>query len=118
MKKYLFALAASILAGFLPGAILPAEEPKFEGIDVLKTNLEPWGGLVNRGDGYFYGAARWVANMRGGAVFRIAPRQSAEILHTFPEVRMSPAVNEGGSNPGCGLILGPDGALYGATEMG
>ncbi|MEO5917572.1 MAG: choice-of-anchor tandem repeat GloVer-containing protein [Luteolibacter sp.] len=76
------------------------------------------GNLINRGDGYFYGVARWAEEARGGLVYRIAPGQEAEELHVFPEIEDDTQPSEGGSNPSCPMVLGADGALYGATELG
>lgn len=75
--------------------------------------------MANRNDGYFYGADRWEPSKAGGAVWRIAPGQPAEVLHTFPRINSSPTdTNYDGANPTCPLVTAPDGSFYGATDGG
>ena len=97
---------------------LQADEPVYEVIETIKSKFDPRGDMASCGDGYFYGAARWTSNSPGGAIFRIAPHQPMEILHSFPSQTGWPVPNTGGSNPSTTLILGPDGAFYGATTGG
>lgn len=111
-SRWVLAVATCVLGS----PLACGEAPTFEEISVIQTEFEPWGGIVNRGDGYFYGAARWAATAHGGVVYRVAPRQSAQVLHKFPEVADASQPNIGGSNPSCGLVLGSDGAFYGATD--
>jgi uncharacterized repeat protein (TIGR03803 family) len=114
-------LAAAAIFGFfvspLANVSLYGADPTFEQLDILKTKFDPQSDMVNRGDGYFYGAARWAEGKLGGAVFRVAPHQDAEVLYTFASVKSSNTPNVGGTNPGCGLVLGPDRALYGSAEF-
>lgn len=91
---------------------------EFEEFSVFGSRFEPLGGLLNPGDGYFYGAARWEETARGGVVYRIAPGQEAESLHEFGFLEDGNQTNHGGSNPSCPLIIGHDGAFYGATDSG
>jgi len=111
------AIFGSILSPLVNVSLLGAD-PTFEQLDILKMKLEPEGNLLNRGDGYFYGAARWADLTPSGAVFRVAPHQDPEVLYRFGTVQNGSQPNVGGANPTCGLILGPDGSLYGATESG
>ncbi|WP_367871379.1 choice-of-anchor tandem repeat GloVer-containing protein [Luteolibacter sp. Populi] len=94
-----------------------ADDPSFEEIDIIKTKFDSFN-LVNAGDGYFYGVARFAQANNGGAIFRIAPGQQTEVLHTFSRVADDNIANYGGANPTSGLVLGPDGAFYGATQDG
>lgn len=98
--------------------LLPArgEGEVFEEFGLIQSRFEPYGHLVNPGDGHFYGAARWAEASRGGVVYRVAPGQDAEIVHEFGAVADSAQTNYGGSNPSCPLIIGRDGAFYGATD--
>ena len=95
-----------------------ADQPAYEEIDLLKSELEPVGDVVNCGDGYLYGISVGVWPDWRATIFRVAPHQPAEILHTFENMVTSTDVNYGGSNPSGGLVIGPDGAFYGATEYG
>ncbi len=119
MKAGFFATVVfGTMFGLMANMSLRAEEPDFEEIEIIRTNLEPCGEMLNCGDGYFYGAARWVEKSPGGAIFRVAPHQATEVLYTFPNLEWGPQPNYGGSNPSCGLVLGPDGAFYGGTDNG
>jgi len=102
--------------GVLTVLPLRADDPVFEEIGFIKSQFEPLGNMVNPGDGYFYGAARWSEFAAGGLIFRIAPGQEAEILHTFGVIENGGETNVGGSNPDCPLVLGADGAFYGVTS--
>jgi uncharacterized repeat protein (TIGR03803 family) len=117
-RSFVVTAVLSSVVGFLTSTALRAEDPSFEEIETITTSLEPCGEMVNRGDGYFYAAARWTETYRGGAIFRIAPHQPAEILHTFPYLQDGSQPNYGGANPSCGLVLGRDGAFYGANDSG
>lgn len=108
----------TLAALFQAATPVRAAEGTFEEIAVLKTEFEPMGQLVNRGDGYFYGVARFAQNAKGGLLYRIAPGQETEIIHTFTAIPDDTTTSVGGSNPSCPLVLGDDGALYGATELG
>lgn len=102
-------------------AVIPAhaDTPVFQELGVLKIQFEPHGHkMVNLGDGYFYGAARWAESARGGVIYRVAPGQEAEVLYTFSPIENGGELNYGGANPSCSLIAGADGALYGATGDG
>ena len=89
-----------------------------EDVQILSSLFEPVGELVNRGDGYFYGAARWSSSATSGVIFRFAPGADAEVLHTFGDVVDAGVANYGGSSPDSGLQLGADGAFYGTTSYG
>jgi uncharacterized repeat protein (TIGR03803 family) len=119
MKPLLF--AASLLSAIACTLTCPSAfgaDPTFEEIEILNTSLQPIGSMVNRGDGYFYGAARWASNMTYGCIFRIAPHQEAEVIHTFAAIPHGAVPNVGGAFPSCALVLGPDGSLYGGTSGG
>lgn len=108
----------SALFGALAVLPLQADQPVFEELNILKSTFEPLGNMVNAGDGYFYGAACWAESAMGGLIFRIAPGQGEEILHTFGSVENGGDPNVGGANPTCPLVIGADGAFYGCTSYG
>lgn len=73
----------------------------------------PTGPLLLAPDGNFYGVADGGAATIGASVFRVTPAGVITTLHGFL-ANDDPA----GSNPAPGLVLGPDGALYGTTLLG
>lgn len=118
MKFHLFASSALMMAmSWFAAVTAKGDEPVFEEIEIIHTQFEPCAKMVNRGDGFFYGAARYSDQYRGGVIYRVAPRQGVEIVHKFGSVD-SRNMNVDGHNPCTGLILGTDGALYGATDFG
>jgi uncharacterized repeat protein (TIGR03803 family) len=60
-------------------------------------------------DGSFYGTARWRQSARG-SVFRLSPAGDLTELHSFS--------GPDGSEPWGGLVVQPDGTLYGTTRAG
>lgn len=116
--KVFISLLAFRVGLFSAIGLLPArgQDEVFEEFGLIQSRFEPLGGLVNPGDGHFYGAARWAESATGGVIFRIAPGQDAEIVHEFGSVVGSSETNYGGSNPSCPMIIGHDGAFYGATD--
>ena len=117
MQTRLFVAIASVVLNF---GVTPsrADEPVFEEIETIKSKFDPNGDMVNNGNGYFYGVARWSEEYGGGAIFRVAPRQSVEMIHEFSFQEGHPDPNVGGSSPTSNLSIGADGAFYGATQGG
>lgn len=107
--------AGALLSGL---STARADQPAYEEVDQLKADLEPVGDLVNCGDGYLYGVSIGASPDYRATIYRVAPHQPAEILHTFENMVTSIDRNYGGSAPSTGLVIGPDGAFYGATEYG
>jgi uncharacterized repeat protein (TIGR03803 family) len=70
---------------------------------------EPWGGLVQGGDGNFYGTTEG-GGSGVGTVFRISPSGSYTNLHSF--------MGNDGAYPYSGLAPGADGNFYGTTLFG
>jgi uncharacterized repeat protein (TIGR03803 family) len=76
----------------------------------------PNGGLVQGGDGNFYGTTfnegshNDCAGGRCGTVFKITPNGTLTTLHDF--------VGSDGENPEAGLVQGSDGNFYGTTYGG
>lgn len=100
------------------GTLRAQDEPQFEQLSILRTRFEMLGAMVNRGDGYFYGVARWAESNHAGLIYRLAPGREAEVVYRFKGIAEASDPNAGGANPNTELRLGPDGALYGATERG
>ncbi|MGD1019549.1 MAG: choice-of-anchor tandem repeat GloVer-containing protein [Verrucomicrobiia bacterium] len=73
---------------------------------------EPMAGLVQGGDGNFYGTTSAGGAYGNGTVFRISPSGNETILYSF---RGPPA---DGSSPCAGLAQGTDGNFYGTTFGG
>lgn len=114
VKRIILGLSGLLLA--MAGAQEP--ESQFEELSILQTRFEMLGTMVNRGDGYFYGVARWAESNHEGLIYRLAPGREAEVLYQFNPVDSGYDPNVGGANPSTVIRLGSDGALYGATDNG
>jgi uncharacterized repeat protein (TIGR03803 family) len=68
------------------------------------SGSNPVGGLVQGGDGNFYGTS-------SNTVFRLTPAGVLTVLHTFGGAG-------DGVNPDAGVVQGSDGNFYGTTETG
>ena len=74
----------------------------------------PNGGLVEDASGALYGTTFWGGASGQGTVFKLTPSHheyAESVLHSF-------GGTGDGASPGSGLVIGPDGALYGTTEGG
>ncbi len=69
-------------------------------------------GLIQTGDGNFYGTTIQGGSNNIGTIFRVSPGGQETILYTFGS-----HANDG-VNPVDGVILGSDGNFYGTTEFG
>jgi len=74
-----------------------------------EDGADPYAGLVQGTDGYFYGTTEYGGANNWGAVFKINTNGVLTSLYSFP------AANDG-ANPSAGLVQGRDGNLYGTTE--
>jgi uncharacterized repeat protein (TIGR03803 family) len=74
----------------------------------------PYGGLVQGGDGYFYGTTSLGGGNinNAGTVFRISPGGSYATLYSFTNAPPD------GAELKAGLVLGSDGNFYGTTYQG
>ena len=72
--------------------------------------MNPNTGLVNSGDGNFYGTTYYGGSTGYGTIFKITPAGTLTTLYTFTG-------GTDGSNPGA-LTLASDGNLYGTTPTG
>jgi uncharacterized repeat protein (TIGR03803 family) len=70
----------------------------------------PIGGLIDGGDGVFYGATAQGGTEGHGVLYSITPDGVFNVLHVFN--------NANGSRPLAELLLGTDGKLYGTTAAG
>jgi uncharacterized repeat protein (TIGR03803 family) len=76
-----------------------------------RSGKSPMGGLVQGGDGNFYGTtALGGTGSDDGTVFRLTSSGGFSSLFSFNGAN--------GSGPAAGLILGTDASLYGTTEFG
>jgi uncharacterized repeat protein (TIGR03803 family) len=70
----------------------------------------PYGGLVQGGDGLFYGTTPAGGAYGLGTVFSVTASGTLTTLYAFS--------GPDGSNPLAALLLGPDGNFYGTTDYG
>ena len=68
--------------------------------------------LVEGPDGKLYGTTEYGGDFSLGALFRVAPSGTFEIVHSFGSSSAQ------GFRPQSGLVLGPDGRLWGTTAFG
>ena len=73
----------------------------------------PTGPVLLAPDGNLYGVGDSGSPALKGNLFRVAPDGSVQYLHSFPANG-----DVTGSNPSPGLVLGPDGALWGTATAG
>jgi uncharacterized repeat protein (TIGR03803 family) len=69
----------------------------------------PNGGLVDGGDGFFYGTTTSGGINNAGTVFRISPAGNETVLYSFSSGSGDPG------SPTAGLVKGRDGNFYGTT---
>lgn len=74
----------------------------------------PGGGLSVDKTGNLYGATIYGGPNGQGTLFKLAPGGTETVLYSF----CSQVNCRDGANPGGGLIMGPDGSLYGTTAYG
>ena len=73
----------------------------------------PTGPVLFAPDGNFYGVGDAGSSYFAGNLFRVSPTGAITYLHSFPANG-----DVTGSNPSPGLVLGPDGAMYGTATAG
>ncbi|HEY2532519.1 MAG TPA: choice-of-anchor tandem repeat GloVer-containing protein [Xanthobacteraceae bacterium] len=71
----------------------------------------PYAGVIQGGDGNFYGTTYNGGASGHGTVFKITPSGVETVLYSF-------AGGNDGANPEAGVIQGSDGNFYGATYLG
>ena len=71
----------------------------------------PYAGLIQGGDGNFYGTTYFGGASNLGAVFKVTPSGTETLLYSF-------AGGSDGQHPYAGVIQGSDGNFYGTTYQG
>jgi len=105
--RILIAMAVLALVGSASGQTLTTLH-QFNGDS---DGRSPTGGLIQGGDGYFYGTTYRGGTNGNGTVFRISSKGTLTTLWQF-----SGGID--GSNPAGGLAKGTDGYIYGTTVGG
>jgi uncharacterized repeat protein (TIGR03803 family) len=79
---------------------------------VFSNGANPYAGVVQGSDGYFYGTTYYGGTNGGnGAVFKLSANGTLTSLYSFTG-------GSDGSNPQAGLVQGKDGNFYGTTSLG
>lgn len=84
--------------------------------DHYSGNVTPTGRLLLASDGYLYGVTHTGGRCGLGSIYRLD--RSSLAYKTVYSFCHESGVDDLGANPLAGLIQGPDGALYGTTELG
>jgi uncharacterized repeat protein (TIGR03803 family) len=74
------------------------------------NGIAPRGGLLDVGNGVFYGTTIYGGTSNLGTIFRVTTNGDLTAVASF--------VGTNGSAPQCALIKGPDGDFYGTTRYG
>ncbi len=77
----------------------------------VNDGANPYAGLVQGGDGYFYGTTQWGGTNGAGTVFRISTDGTLTSLYSFTG-------GNDGREPQAGLVQGGGGNFYGTTYVG
>jgi uncharacterized repeat protein (TIGR03803 family) len=101
------------------GAVLTVASVTSPGVDVATVysftgtadGANP-NGLMQETNGNFYGTTQDSGDNAAGTVFQLTPGGVLTTLHSFSDS------DGGGASPEAGLVQGPDGNLYGTTELG
>ncbi len=75
------------------------------------NSYNPYAGIIQAGDGNFYGTSLNVGTPGYGAVFKLTPAGAISVLHSFTN-------GPDGATPFAGLAQAADGNLYGASFQG
>jgi uncharacterized repeat protein (TIGR03803 family) len=104
-------LCAAALALPAAGAQASAALTSLHSFGVFTNGANPYAGLVQGGDGSFYGTTVGGGTNGGyGTVFRISATGTLTSLYSF--------TGKDGANPHGGLVQGSDGDFYGTTTRG
>jgi uncharacterized repeat protein (TIGR03803 family) len=82
------------------------------------NGASPVAGLVFGKNGALYGTTQWGGISRNGTVFELRPPQRSGAVWTYAVIHRFTSQIGDGAEPTAGLVVGPDGALYGATMKG
>jgi uncharacterized repeat protein (TIGR03803 family) len=78
----------------------------------------PVAGLVIGKSGTLYGTTQWGGISRNGTVFELKPPETAGEVWVYAVLHRFTSHAGDGAEPTAGLVVGKDGALYGATLKG
>jgi uncharacterized repeat protein (TIGR03803 family) len=104
------------------GGVFRVNKDGSDFVTLCKFGLVPndcsnsWAGLVQGGNGSFYGTTFFGGTNTLGTVFRVTP--SGNGGYTNKILKSFTGNNGDGANPSCKLIVGTDGWLYGTTYNG
>ena len=110
-----FALTLALAAVVVFGT--PASAQTFSVIHYFSGGADgayPYAALTVGPSGAVYGTAAWGGSYGNGTVFQLSQRHSAWLFSSLYEF----TGGSDGSKPIGGVVIGPNGALYGTTQLG
>jgi uncharacterized repeat protein (TIGR03803 family) len=107
------AVAAALFCIGAPGVALADPSTVVYSFAGDGTGAQPYGTMVQAGDGYLYGTATTNSPDNGwGLVFRVKPDGTGyQVVHSFDG-------STDGGTPRADLFIGKDGAIYGSSSTG
>ena len=83
-----------------------------------QAGATPLGALTTDGAGNFYGTTKTGGTYNLGTVFKLGADSTLTILHSFDFIQSGQLTIADGNAPQAGVLLAPDGFLYGTTSAG